>query len=331
MPDTLYGNAGVSPRTNTYAEAKMLAHATPVMVLEKVALTKEMPKNKTETITFRRPRTFTPATTPLVEGVTPSTTAFRYDDVAVSLKQYGMVTTVTDKIEDLAEDPVLNDAAAACGENVGRTQEALDWAVVRGGTNVVYANGTQRTDVVQPLSLTKIRASVRALERQKAMPFREILDASPKFATRPIEAAYIAIGHTDLKSDIRNLPGFIPVASYGSRSVICAEEVGSVEDIRFVLSRDLSAFTGAGGSSTAVVNTAGTADVYPLMIFGKESWGRVRLRGQGAISPTIIPANQKTKDDPLGQRGYVGWKMWHAAVRLNEAWMVRLEVAATLL
>jgi N4-gp56 family major capsid protein len=331
MAETLYGNAGVTPRVNTYAAAKMLAHAVPVMVLEKTAMTEEMPMNATETVTFRRPRTFTAATTPLVEGVTPTSTAFRTDDVAVSLKQYGMVVTTTDKVEDLGEKIILPAAVTAVGENAGRTQEALDWAVVRGGTNIVYANGTQRDQVTQPMSLTKIRASVRALERQKAMPFRNVIDGSPKFATKPIEAAYIAIGHTDLKADIRNLPGFTPVAQYGSRSVICPEEVGSVEDVRFVLSRDLSAFTGAGGSSTAVVNTAGTADVYPLMIFGQESWGRVRLRGQGAIEPSVIPAGQKTKDDPLGQRGYIGWKMWHAAVRLNEAWMVRLECAATLL
>jgi N4-gp56 family major capsid protein len=329
--ETYYGNAGVTPRVNTYAAAKMLAHAVPVMVLEKTAMTEEMPMNATETVTFRRPRTFTASTTPLVEGVTPSSVAFRTDDVAVSLKQYGMVVTTTDKVEDLGEKIILPAAVTAVGENAGRTQEALDWSVVRGGTNIVYANGSQRTDVNQPMSLTKIRASVRALERQKAMPFRNVISGSTMFATKPIEAAYIAIGHTDLKADIRNLPGFTPVAQYGSRSVICPEEIGSVEDVRFVLSRDLAAFAGGGASSTTMVNTASVADVYPLMIFGQESWGRVRLRGQGSIEPSVIPAGQKTKDDPLGQRGYIGWKMWHAAVRLNEAWMVRLECAATLL
>ena len=35
------------------------------------------------------------------------------------------------------------------------------------------------------------------------------------------------------------------------------------------------------------------------------------------------------KGNELGQTGSVGWKGWHVAARLNEAWMVRLEVAAT--
>jgi hypothetical protein len=32
------------------------------------------------------------------------------------------------------------------------------------------------------------------------------------YATKPIEAAYIGIGHTDLGPDIRGMNGFIPVA-----------------------------------------------------------------------------------------------------------------------
>jgi N4-gp56 family major capsid protein len=47
------------------------------------------------------------------------------------------------------------------------------------------------------------------------------------------------------------------------------------------------------------------------------------------VEPSIIPVGQKTKDDPLGQRGYAGWKMYHVAVILNDLWMERLEVAVT--
>ncbi|KKL70933.1 hypothetical protein LCGC14_2099990, partial [marine sediment metagenome] len=36
-----------------------------------------------------------------------------------------------------------------------------------------------------------------------------------------------------------------------------------------------------------------------------------------------------SKSDPLGQRGYVGWKTWHAIVILNQVWMARLEVCVT--
>ena len=35
------------------------------------------------------------------------------------------------------------------------------------------------------------------------------------------------------------------------------------------------------------------------------------------------------KGDELGQTGSVGWKTWWAGKILNDAWLVRLEVAAS--
>jgi N4-gp56 family major capsid protein len=169
------------------------------------------------------------------------------------------------------------------------------------------------------------------------MKFREVIAPGPNYATRAIEACWIAIGHVDLDSDIRNLPGFIPCAQYGSRQMICPEEIGAVEDVRFVLSADLDVLEDAGGakagSGTTMVSTTGTsADVYPLVIFGKEAWGRVSLEMDSeSVEPSIISAQTKTKDDPLGQRGVLGWKTWHVAKILNDAWMTRIECAATAL
>lgn len=334
MPMTRSTDAGVSQRTNVHAERQMLRHAGPVMVLEKFGLTRPMPKNKGLTIKFRRPKVFTAATTPLMEGVTPSATQFQYEDVETSLKQYGQLVEVTDVIEDTHEDPVINDASEQAGENIGRTIEALTYGVLRAGTNVYYANGSARTDVNTPIGLNKIRAVTRGLKNQKAMKISKILDSSVNYATRAIEAAYVAVHHTDLEADIRSLPGFVPLAQYGSRQPIHDYEIGSVEDLRFICSPDLEPFADAGGlkggSGTDMVSTSGTnADVYPVLVFGKEAYGIVPLRGQGAVSPTILRPGVKDKSDPLGQRGYIGWKTWHSAVILNQVWMCRLEVAAT--
>jgi N4-gp56 family major capsid protein len=323
-------DAGISQRTNVFAAREMLKHAAPVMVLEKTAVQKTMPKNKSDTIKFRRPVPFTAKTTPLVEGVTPDKTSFTYEDVSVGMKQYGDVIEITDVIEDLHEDPVGKDAAQQAGENIGRTIEALDYGIVRAGTSVFYANGSSRTDVNTPLSLAKQRAVTRGLKAQKAMNSTSTIESSVNFATRAIEPSFIAVGHTDLENDIRGLPGFVPVSQYGHRKTFCDYEIGAVDDVRYVLSPDLEPFDDAGGAKGSRVSNAGTlADVYPILFFGKESWGRVTLRGHGSVSPSIIPVGQKTKDDPLGQRGFIGWKTWHAALILNQAWMARLEVAVT--
>jgi N4-gp56 family major capsid protein len=332
MSLTTSTSSGITQRTTVWAEREMLKHAGPVMVLDKFGMTKRMPMNKSTVIKFRRPIIFSAVTTPLVEGVTPSSTAFSYEDVTATLRQYGMVVSITDVIEDTHEDPVLQDATLQAGENIGRTMEKLTYAVVRAGTNVFYSNGSARTDVNTPISLSKQRAITRALKAQKAMKITSILSSSPNYNTSPIEAAFVAVAHTDLENDIRNMAGFIPVAEYGSRQPICAEELGTVDDVRYVLSPDLEEFQDAGGAKGSMVSQTGTsADVYPVMYFGREAYGTVGLKGQGAVEPTIIPVNSKTKDDPLGQRGYVGWKSWFVAVRLNETWMARLEVACTAL
>jgi N4-gp56 family major capsid protein len=330
MADTRYTDAGISQRTNVYAEREMLKHAMPELVLEKLALAKMMPKNKTQTVKFRRPIPFTAADTPLVEGVTPSATQFQYEDVSTSLRQYGQIVRITDHIEDTHEDPVLNDATMICGENIGRTIEKLNYGVVKAGTSVFYANGTARTDVNTAISLNKQRAVTRYLKSMKSKKITRILAPSTNYATRAVEAAYVAVGHTDLEPDIRAMAGFLPVAEYGQRSPISEHEIGSVEDVRYILSADLDPWENGGGAKGSMISAAGTsADVYPVLFFGQDSWATVGLRGQGAISPTIIPVNQRTKDDPLGQRGIVGWKTWHAALILNQTWMARLEVAAT--
>lgn len=336
MPTTYFTDSGISTRTNVYAEKKMLEYAMPVMVLEKLAVTKPMPKNKTSTIKFRRPIPFTAATVPLVEGVTPQSSAFSYEDVQVSLKQYGMVVEITDVIDDLHEDPVLNDASIQAGENVGRTIEALNFGIVNAGTNVFYANGGARNAVNTPITLAKQRAVIRGLKANKAQPLTQVLSGSPNYSTRPVEAAHVAVTHTDMEADLRNLPNFTPVAEYGIRKTISDQEIGMVENVRYILSPDLGPFTDAGGaragSGTSMVSTSGTsADVYPIMYFGKEAFGMVALRGQGAIEPSIIPVGQKTKDDPLGQRGYVGWKTYHGALILNQLWLARLECAVSTL
>lgn len=332
MAITTSTDSGISQRTNVYAEREMLKHAGPVMVLDKFGMSKTMPKNKSSVVKFRRPKVFTAATTPLVEGVTPGTTSFEYEDVTATLRQYGMVVGITDVIEDTHEDPVLQDATRQAGENIGRTMEALNWGVLRAGTNVFYANGSSRTDVNTVISLEKQRAVVRALKAQKAMPITMMLSPSPDYETRGVEASYIAVAHTDVEQDIRGLTGFTPVVEYGTRKPICPEEIGTVENVRYVLSPDLSSIPDAGAaiSGTTAYSTTGTsADIYPILFFGKEAYGTVALKGMGAVSPTIIPVGQKTKDDPLGQRGYVGWKTWHVCKILNELWMARLEVAVT--
>jgi N4-gp56 family major capsid protein len=324
---------GISQRTTTYAEAKMLKHAEAVVVLEKFAKPYAMPKNKGVKAEFRRPKPFAALSAPLTEGVTPTGTTFEYENVEVVLQQYGQWVPHTDVIQDTHEDPVLNDMTMMVGENVGRTQEALDWSILRGGSNVFFANGTQRDHVNTPITLGRQRAVIRALQAQKSKKITNIVTSSFNFGTQSVWVAYVAAAHTDCESDIQNLPGFKPVADYGSRNVVSPYEIGSVENVRYVLSPDLEPFRGQGsGTANGMVATSTVVDVYPIVYMGQDAWARVMLRGQGSIQPRVVSAgSQANIADPLAQKGFVSAKFWHAAVITNHAWLARLEVGVTAL
>ncbi len=329
MASTTYSN--LSQRTNAYAAKEMLAHAEPIACLSKFGMIKPMPKNKANTIKFRRPVPLAVATTPLTEGTPPTSQALSYEDVTVALSQYGNVVEITDVVHDLAEDPVLKDASMMCGEQAMETIETLMWGVIRGGTNVVYANGSARNAVNTVLTLNKQRAITRTLKNNRGKKVTNMLSSSVKFNTEAVAAAYIAFAHTDLEADIRGLAGFTPTEKYGSMQAI-PYEIGKVEDVRYVLTPVLDSFADAGGTAGSMVSTSGSAaDVYPIVYVAKDAYGHVALKGADAITPTIINPGQLDKSDPLGQKGMVGWKYYHKSFIANQAWMVRAEVAATAL
>lgn len=327
---TTYGD--ISQRTAAWAASEMLKHAEPVIVLQKFAMTKELPKNKASVVKFRRPVPFSAATAPLQEGVTPSSQKMSYEDVQATIRQYGMPIEITDFVADISEDPVLKDASMLSGEQAALTTEMITYNAIKAGTNVFFANGAVRTAVNTAITLNKQRAVTQALKAQKAKKITRILDGSPKYNTVPVEASYVAVAHTNCESDIRNLAGFTPVAKYGTRQILCAEEVGSVEDVRYVLSPELEAFADAGGAKGLMSSTSGTlADVYPILYLGMDAFGVVPLKGSRSMTPMVLNPGTPSKSDPMGQRGYVSWKTYFAALILNENWMARLETAVTAL
>lgn len=330
---TKYGD--INQRTAAWAASEMLAHAEPSLVLSKMGMTKPMPKNKAETVKFRRPIPFDAATEPVVEGVTPTAQKVQYEDVSVTLKQYGRPIEITDVVIDLAEDPVLQTASMLAGEQAANTIEQILYGVLKAGTNVFYANGASRSAVNTPITVAKQRAVTRGLNAQKAKKITRMLSSGPAYGVSAIEASFVAVAHTDLENDIRGLASFVPVAKYGTKQTISEYEIGAVDDVRYVLSPDLAPFLAAGGtyngSGTEMVSNDGSkADVYPILFFGQDAFASVPLKGSEAITPMVVNA-KPTDSDPMAQRSYVSWKTYFAAVILNELWMARLEVAATAL
>jgi N4-gp56 family major capsid protein len=347
---TSYGD--ISPAVAAYSVVRMLKRAMPYLHLEKFGQTYPLPTNSTQTAKFRRyflsgatgaagpddgggtngagsPFFIPVATTPLIEGVTPSGSVLANQDYTVTLGQYGDFVTITDVIEDTHTDPVLQQATDILGEQAAVTVETLRYNILKAGTNVWYGNLVgARNDIVTAIALADQRRVTTGLNRQNARKITQVVGSTPDFNTKSVEASYMAVCHPDLETDLRSMTGFKVVADYGPHTTPFEGEIGSCEQVRYLTSTVLAPFTGLGGSNAALRETSGTVDVYPILYFGRDAYGIVPLKGKSSMTPMVV--NPKpAPGDPLAQRGTVGWKLWTATVILQDAFMARLEVGAT--
>ena len=318
----------ISPRTAAFAAKDLLTRGLPYLVLEKFGQAKTLPSNSSKTIKFRRYTALASTPTALTEGVTPAGTPLTYTDVTANLVQYGNLIQISDVVQDTHEDPVLKEATDLLGEQAAQMVEKMRFGVIKAGTNVLFANGAVRTAVNTVVTLQLQRRATRALKRQNARLITKVIRSTVAYGTENVAPGYVALIHPDCESDVRNMAGFTAAEKYGAITP-WENELGKVEDVRYVTSTIFEPFTNAGGAAGTMLSTSGTlADVYPILYLGADAYGIVALKGAFAITPMVV--NCKPSDsDPLAQRGSVGWKTMQTAVILNDSWLLRAEVAAT--
>lgn len=329
-------------------KGEILAHAIAVEVLGITGQQRQVPKNQGKTVVYRRYLPYGASATnyntinrtlvdvnshELTEGVTPSADSLVPQDITVTLKQFGCLYELTDQVVDTYEDDVASEMKQLCGERVGLLREMIRYGTIKAGANAYYAGGSSRGTVADKLTLNLIRKISRNLQANHAKRITSILAPSPNISTKPVEAGYLVFCHSDVESDIRNIAGFTPVAQYGSRKPMHEQEIGSVENYRFIVSPELAPYlnSGAAVGSTGLVASTTNVDVYPVIVCGENAWGQVALRGSDSLDPTYIPPNQKDKSDPLGQRGFIGAKFYMNATILNDGWMAIAEVGVSAL
>lgn len=344
----------VASRNLIRAAQGMLEHAQPITVLGDFGTQREMPQNSTDTLVFRRTLPFgastsgtsiegsnryvgTPSITGasfmLAEGATPNSNTISFQDVSVQLQQYGILFKYSSKVEQLYEDDIPGEMVKLTGETMAEVMEMVRYGVLKAGSTVIYSNGSSRSAVNTAISLNALRKAARTLESNRSRRVTSRLAPGVNFGTRAVQPAYIVFCHTDAVADVRNLPGFTRVEEYGSFKPIHDREVGACEDFRFISSPLLNSFTNSGSATTNGMLSVGSnnVDVYPFIVIGEDCWGQVALKGMSAIKPIVLKASQTNHANPLGQFGYVGASTYFAAVRLNEAFMARIEAGVTAL
>lgn len=308
---------------------QMLRVAVPKVNLEDaVTVNEQQPEGETNIVRWSRWKSLPISTSTVVEGVTPPATQFEREEVVATLDQYMGLAKTTDVLLYFHPDFKINTGTKRLAEQAGTTVETLRFNTFKAATNKYYANGSARTDVNTAVSLGLLRKAENALDNQIAETFTEMVGSTPDFNTESILPAYWGFIHPNMKYDIEAVPGFKSVVDYGHNIKLAPNEWGSIGNIRFRLSTVYAAYPDAGGAYGGTkLSTSGTsADVYPIMIVGRDAFGSVSFRGEKAIQPFVVAPTHNAAD-PGAQRGYIGWKTFRKDVILNDAWVVILEVA----
>lgn len=336
-------------------KGEILKHAKPHETLSKVGRQVQMPQNNSDTYVARRflpygatsasPNTFFPTATGdrgnvitqahlTQEGVTPAPDSITPVDITEVVSQYSCLYGFTDKTFNLYEDDIPEQMKIQIGERVGLVNEMIVYGKLKSCTNQFYGGaGTSRATVAGPMTLSLQSAVVRSLMANHAMPVTRVLAASAKYDTSAVAPGYFAYTNSDLERQIRDLPNFVPAEKYASGTPEDGE-IGKCERFRYILSPDLPSFQDAGaaiaswtGSGSAYSTTGTSMDVYPIIVMGADAFSQIAVRGLNALDPTFLPPGEKSKSDPLGQRGYAGTSWWKATMIENQLWMAVVNVA----
>lgn len=334
-------------------KGEILAHAVPLECLSKAGRQVTMPKNNSDTYVARRwlpygataasPNTFFGTTTAVDrgnllvqahqtgEGVTPTPDSIVPQDVSVVLVQYSCLYGFTDKTAELYEDDIPQAMSQQIGERVTLVNEMVIFGALKGCTNQFFGGtGTTRATVNGGITLNLLRKICRSLMAQHGKWTSRMLKASQDYGTDAVGEGYFVYAHTDLEPDIRDLPGFTPVERYASGTPQ-PREIGKVERCRFITSPELVSILdgGAAVGATGLQSNLGTSiDVYQFVVLAADAFSQIAVRGLSALDPTFLPPGQKSKSDPLGQRGYYGTSWWKAVMIENNGWMAVGNVGA---
>lgn len=338
LPTNTTTYSDISPRTEGKAVRKLLERGQHLLITERFGAVDPQPQNSSLTRKWRRYNSLPRASAPLAEGVPPTGHKLTSNDITATLEFYGDAVKISNIIQDTHEDPVLNEAMKLCGEQVAETTEELRINFLKAGTNVFYAAGvSSRATVNSPPVRGDFRKIYRYFKKYKAREITDIVKPSALVSTEPINAAYFAMGHTDLDSDIRGLDGFLPVEQYSNPGSALPGEIGKIEQFRIILTAMFDSWSAAATSvsSTAYLSggvapsSASCPDVYPLIFVARDSYAIVPLQGFEAVKIAVVNPGKATKDDVCGQIGFVSWGMYQTGAILNQNWIARLECAVT--
>jgi N4-gp56 family major capsid protein len=316
----------LSSKVQAVYDRKLLRRAVDNQVFDRFGQAKTIPSNSNAKKAFAyRYKNILPATTPIAEydgsNIKRPNKIVR-EEVEYAVNHYGDYIVYTDELDLYDFDNIQASFLDILGDQASITIDTIRRDVLRGGTNVVYADGaTDRGEVAtgaKKLTTNDFKIMSVKLKNQRALKFKSVITGSTAIGTQPIRSAYIGITSPEVVEDLRDLVGWKNVETYSDYSKAIEDEVGSMGDFRVIES-----------TNNEPVDVSGT-NVYLSLFMGKDAYATTTIRGKKGIQTKVKPLGSAGAEDPLDQYGTIGWKAIAGAAILNEAWLVRAESTASI-
>jgi N4-gp56 family major capsid protein len=304
----------VPPEVSTYFDRLLLALARPYYIYDLFAQKRQIPLNSGDQMVFRRYGTLSAATIPLSDGQTPAGDQLSVTDFKAAISWYGSFVTITDQVQYVVQDRVLNESTKVLSLQLGLTIDTLIRDMMVSTASTIAASGGANGETPTEITDSDIQTAIVALRQGNARLMTNPLPGENKFGTAPVRASYWGFMSVDQQKDLEAVSSFLSVANYPNPMNALEAEWGSTRNVRWLL--NTNGFS--GGASTP-----SSQPIYSSFILGQEAYGVVRL-GAKEAEFIVKPLGASGTADPLNQRGTVGYKYPFATRILNDNWITRL-------
>lgn len=260
----------LSPTMKTFYKTSLLENARNEHFFAQFGKKQPLPKNGGKKVEWRKFDTFEKALTPLTEGVTPDGNFVNMTSIEKEISQYGDYTTISDRLELEAVDPIIMAVTEEHGAQAGDTLDTIIRNEVITGTNVIYAGTSKstrdavaKTDVITGTLINKAKTQLK------------------KMKAPTINGDYVAIIHPSVSFDLRESNGWLDVHKYAEPTEIFNGEIGKLHGVRFVEDTEAKIWKGADLTAAARDLTLKTA---------LDSTGSTTIAVKEAISATEATA-----------------------------------------
>lgn len=298
------------PEVRQYFDRLLLALARPYYIYDLFAQKRQIPLNSGDQMVFRRYGTLTAATIPLTDGQTPPGDQLSVTDFLAQISWYGSFVTITDQVQFVVQDRVLNEATKVLSLQLGLTIDTLIRDMMVSTASIIYCTNGGNGNTPTEITDEDIQTAVIALRQGNARLMTNPLPGENKFGTSPVRSSYWGFMSVDLQDDLEAVSSFISAANYPNPMNALEAEWGSTRNVRWLL-------------NTNGYSTSASPPVYSNFILGQEAYGVVRL-GAKEAEFIVKPLGASGTADPLNQRGTVGYKYPFSTRLLNDNWLTQL-------